>query len=219
MTVLAAGNEYRFNLDGTYAALTELAGCVNRFTQVTRGPTPSMIPQVGSGAIQNGTVTADERLEATKVVANILAQGDMTGFRLLSSKEVADLNSEYFSKSDVVWKAEDVIGTLRIISKSAGMWATDIATAVVADDIKNCKGQSASGTTKDERSADIVRMFTACKDGKKSGWDSRYTVVPIGDGSYYLFAMGSPSSVGERGTGVPKADALLREAVYEVMKK
>jgi hypothetical protein len=93
-----------------------------------------------------------------------------------------------------------------------------IATVVVSDDMKACKGASASGTTKDERSSEVVRVFTACKDGK-TGLESRYTVIPLGDGSYYLFAMASFTNTGERGTGAAKADALLREAVFEVMKK
>ena len=152
------------------------------------------------------------------MVANILAQGEMTNFRLLSSKEITDLKSDYFSKSDVVWKADDVVGTLRIIPKTSGLLAPDIATGVIADDLKNCKGTSASGTSKDERSADVIRAFTACREAN-SGVESRYTVMPLGDGSYYLFTMGSLIEKGERGTGAAKADALLREAVYEVMKK
>ena len=62
-------------------------------------------------------------------MANILAQGDMTGFRFLSAKEVAELKSDYLSKSDVVWMAEDArIDQRRCIGICAGQG--DAATAL-----------------------------------------------------------------------------------------
>jgi hypothetical protein len=221
MTVQAVGNAYEFNLDGTDAALTETVACVRHYVASAPPIVQRAGPTTPSLAVPEPTieaVTAEQRLEARKVVANILAQGQMTGFRLLSSEEVSDLKSEYLSKSDVVWKADDVLGTLTIIPRTIGVSATDIASALVADDVRNCKGQSASGTTKDERNADVVRMFTACKDDK-GGWEGHYTVVPLGDGSYYLFATGSLVRTGESGTNAAKADALLRDAVFEVMRK
>jgi hypothetical protein len=220
MMVYAAGNKYGFNLDGTYAALTEILNCASRHTRVASAPqTPSTPPPtlVPNSASRAATVTAEQRLEATKVVANILAQGDMTGFKLLTSREISELNSEYVSKSDVVWRADGVFGTLRIIPKSAGITAKEIATAVVADDLKNCKGQSVSGSTKDERNPAIVRMFTGCQDGKET-YEYRYTVVPVDDDAFYLFATGARSNAG-KASEAAKVEVLLREAVYDVMKK
>jgi hypothetical protein len=219
MTVLALGNRYAFNLDGTYAALTEVLACATRYSGVAAPATtpPAMVPRM-SPAAPSLSATADQRLEATKVVANILAQGDMTGARILSAKEVADLKSDYFTKSDVVWKAEGVLGTLRVIPKALNASAKDIATAVVADDLKSCKGQSVSGTTKDERNGSVVRMFTGCQEAGDT-MEFRYTVVPLEDGSFYLFATAAKSIPGDRKTEAAKAETLLREAVYEVLKR
>lgn len=222
MTVYAAGNKYAFNLDGTYAALTEILSCADRYSSVastppaSSSPPPSLVPRAPSSP-RSTAVTAEQRLEATKAVANILAQGDMTGFKLLTAREIADLRSEYLSKSDVVWRADGVVGTLRIIPKTSGVSAKDIATAVVADDLKACKGQTVSGSTKDERNSAIVRMFTGCQDGKET-FEFRYIVVPVDDGTFYLFATAAKSASGKSNEAA-KAEVLLREAVYDVLQK
>ena len=217
MTVQAVGNTYRFDLEGTYAALTEVLSCVGRYGGSAARPS-APAPLVPAEAPSKTAATAEQRLEATKVVANILAQGEMTNFRILSDREVADLKSSYFSGSDVVWKAEGVVGTLRIVPKHEASRGADIASGVVSDDMKACKGTSASGTTKDDKSSEVVRVFTACKDGRDS-WENRYTVVPVADGAHYLFTMSSLQNAEERFSGAAKADAMLREAVYQVIKK
>jgi hypothetical protein len=181
-------------------------------------PPAPMVPSAPAQTTSSAVVSADQRLEATKLVANILAQGEMTGFRILSTREVVELKSAYFSGSDVVWRAEGVIGTLRIIPKGEGVTARTIATAVVADDLTNCTGQTVSGSTKDERSTEVIRMFTGCQDGSQTT-ENRYTVVPLQDGFFYLFATGSISSAGEKNNGAAKAEALLRQAVYDVIKR
>jgi hypothetical protein len=228
MTVHAVGNTYKFNLDGTYAALTEIVNCAGRYSGAianTAPPAPMVPPNAAPMVLRTAPpsssanmVTAEQRLEATKVVANILAQGEMTNFRILTAREVADLKSEYFSKSDVVWRAEGVIGTLRIIPKTPNVTAKDIATAVVADDLKNCKGQSASGSTKDEKSVSVVRMFTGCQEAGDA-FENHYTVVPLEDGSHYLFATAAKADTGEKNKEAAKAEVLLRQAVYDVLKR
>lgn len=217
MMVYAQGTQYRFSLDGTYAALTELISCVSRFTQKASAPAP-IVPPVSQSTPPKYQVSAEERLEATKVVANILAQSEMTGFRILTARDIADLKSDYFSTSDVVWRAEGVVGTLRIIPKSVGVTAKDIATVVVANDLKNCKGQSVSGSTKDEKNGAVVRMFTGCHDNGEA-FEARYTVVPLENGSFYLFGTVAKTSPGVKNNEAAKAETLLRQAVYEVMKR
>lgn len=204
MTVYAADNKYAFNLDGTYAALTELLACTGRYSGVAAPPTsptppPPLVPSA-SNSRRPASVTAEQRLEATKIVANILAQGDMTGFKLLTAQEIEDLKSDYLSKSDVVWSAEGVLGTLRIVPKGGGVTARDIATLVVADDLKFCKGESVSGSTRDERNSTVIRLFTGCQDGK-GAVEYRYTIVPLEDGAFYLFSTMARSGSGKSREG------------------
>ena len=221
VTVYAAGTKHTFNLNGTSAALTEVLACTGRYSGVASAPAsptppPAHVPSA-SNSHRPGSVTAEQRLEATKIVGNILARGDLKGFKLLTAEEVADLKSESLSKSDVVWLADEVAGTLRIIPKSNGMTARDITTSIVADDLKNCKGQSASSSTTDKRNSAVIRLFTGCQDGKDT-FEYRYTVVPLDNGAFYVFSTGAQSSSGMRNEAA-KADLLLRDAVYDVLKK
>src|SRR5260370_38090048 len=62
-------------------------------------------------------------------------------YPLLTAREIADLKKDSLSKADVVWRAEGVIGTLKVIPRLAGVGAKGIGTAGVADGLKGCKGQ------------------------------------------------------------------------------
>lgn len=224
MKVYAEGRTYGFNLDGTYAALTEILNCAGRYSgnapvqqaaPPAPRPAPPMMPR--ETPQPQDTVTADQRLEATKVVANILAQGDMSNFRILSTKEVKELDSDYLSKSHVVWKADGLLGTLRIITGKK-VTLEDVNAAIIGDDAKGCKGKFASGSVVDERSKSVLRLFTACEE-KGDTFEYRYTVVPAGDGTHYLFATIGRSEGAERSGRVAKVESALRQAVYEVMKE
>jgi len=221
MSVRAQGNAYAFNLDGTYAALTELLACVERYTAVAAAAPPQPAPMVPPAApalvaTQKTGVTAEQRLEATKVVANILAQGDMTGFHIMSAREIADLKNDYLSRSDVAWRAEGVLGTLRVISSKIS--ASALNSAIIGDDAKDCSGQFASGSTPDEKSPNVLRLFTACVVGGKVT-EARYTLVPAGDGTSYLFTTIGQADSAKPSDRTAKVETILRQAVYEVMKQ
>lgn len=222
MTVRAGGTNYAFNLDGTYAALTVTLQCAERYEAVASSSPRSPIPRPQQQTAPppppernaRGS-TAEERLEATKIVANILSHGELSNFRILTAREIAEMKSSYLSSSDVVWRAAGVIGTLRIIASSVNATARQIAGAVVSDDTKNCKGQSISGSTKDEKNPEVVRVFTGCQDGNEA-YQFYYTVVPMDDGSFYLFATASKAGSGGKSEGA-KVEAMLRDAVFDVM--
>lgn len=225
MKVYAEGRTYGFNLDGTYAALTEILNCVGRYTgNVASAPPPATPAPIVSPTGQpkpapnaSGEVTAEQRIEATKVVANILAQGDMTSFRLLTAKEIAELNNDYISRSHVVWRAEGLFGTLRILTKR-NVSLGEVNAAIIGDDARGCKGKFASGSVADDKSRSVLRLFTACEEDGKA-YEYRYTVVPAGDGTHYLFATIGRTDSSERGDRIAKVESALRQAVYEVMKE
>lgn len=222
MRVYAEGRTYGFNLDGTYAALTEILNCAGRYSgnapvQQATPPAP-LVPrtsQPSPSAINN--VTAEQRLEATKVVANILAQGDMSNFRLLTSKEIAELDSDYITKSHVAWRAEGLIGTLRILTNKK-ITLGEVNAAIIGDDARGCKGKFASGSVADDKSRSVLRLFTACEEDGKA-YEFRYTVVPAGDGTHYLFSTVGRADGSDRVGRVAKVESALRQAVYEVMKQ
>lgn len=223
MSVRAMGNSYAFSLDGTYAALTEILACAGRYSGVaTAQPAPSapapMVPRNAPTTTQKSAgVTAEQRLEATKVVANILAQGDMTSFRILSAKDIAELDNEYITQSHVAWKADGIFGTLRILPGGKKVSLSEMNSALISDDARNCKGKFASGSTPDDKSPSVLRLFTACEEGGKM-YEYRYTVVPAGDGTYYLFSTAGVAGA-ETNNRVAKVETVLRQAVYEVLKQ
>jgi hypothetical protein len=221
MKVHAEGRTYGFNLDGTFAALTEILNCVDRYSGVASAspttPAPLMPRNNKTPQRTGDEVTAEQRLEATKVVANILAQGDMTNFRILSAKEIAELDVEYVSKSHVAWRADGLFGTLRILTNKKVTLA-EVNSAIIGDDARACGGKFASGSVADDKSRSVLRLFTACEmDGK--AYEFRYTVVPAGDGTHYLFVTSGRADGSERSGRVAKVESALRQAVYEVMKE
>ena len=222
LTVNAQGNTYKFNLDGTFAALTEVLECTRRYVGVRPAASPPA-PIISSPSPQpqrapTRAVTSEQRLEAMTVVANVLAQGDLAGFKILTSREVKEMKLPDADTWDVVWKAEDVIGTLRIIPKGAVGSAAEIATAMISEDSRSCTGQFASGSTPDEKNPNVVRMFTGC-NGKNGAHEVRYVAIPLEEGGFYLFATLGLTKTGDPKTAVAKTDALLRNAVFEILKR
>lgn len=228
LTVHAANNKYAFSLDGTYAALAELTNCANRYaTSPPSSPSPgvaspmpsppSMIPGAAPGPVVAGT-TAEQRVEAIKIVANILAKGDMSGFRLLTAREVADLKAPHLVSTDIIWRADSVIGMLRLMPAAPGGTARSVAAAMTASDLRLCKGASASGTIRDESNPAAARFFTACEDGGVVT-ERRYSVIPFDSGLFYVFATVGAAHGPSRTTDVIKIDTLLRESVRDVLGK
>ena len=72
-------------------------------------------------------------------------------------------------------------------------------------------------STKDEKNPEVVRVFTGCQDGNEA-YQFYYTVVPLDDGSFYLFATASKAVPGGKSEGA-KVEAQLRDAVFDVMRR
>ena len=228
LTVFAEGQQYQFKLDGTHAALTQLGNCVRSQREVAGLSPPP--PPLQTPAPQRSTdkppplrkawprATAEQRLEATKVVANIMARTDLGDFRILPDSEVKGLGSEFLNSADVVWQTPGLLGLLRIVPKGLVDGVDDIASELLAGDSKSCKGTFASGFITDEVDGAAKRMFAACETSLSS-IILRYTIVPAADGSHYVFI-----TTGRRGEqanreAIDKGEASLRKAVHEVMRR
>ena len=216
MRVYALSNEYAFNLNGTYAALTDLVACVNGFVKSAQPPAPITGSNTPPPVQTAPALTADQRLEATTLVANLLSQGDLAGFRILSPKEVQE-SAPKLASWHVVWRADDVIGTMKILPREMAASTSAITSAVIASDSRGCNGQFASGTTPDDKSKGTTRLFAACKTDKLS-WEAHYIIVPRDEGGFYLFATFGKSEGADVAPTVNHADGLLRAAVFQVLK-
>lgn len=238
LTVTAQGNRYEFNLEGTYAALTELGACIAAYGSAGQPPNapagtapppivgakqpppiigPAASPSAPQPAAAAASLTAEQRLEATTLVANLLSQSDLAGFRILTARQLQEMNSPTLASWHVVWQAENVLGALRIVPPHMAASAAVISSAMIGDDSRLCgNGQFASGSTPDDKSRGTTRLFTACKTGKFA-WETHYIVVPRDEGGFYLFATIGKSGTADTAT-VTHADGLLRAAVFQVLK-
>jgi len=231
LTVEAEGRQYKFNLEGTYVALTKLINCVSDNTSVAAGRSDSSTPREGKPTQKQEPspdrewprANAERKIEAIKVVANILAQNDMSGAKILSASEVkaiAPLGQDF----DVVWKSGSTIGMLRVIPRSTGATIDDVSAALIAADSKSCKGEFASGSKRDEHSSEAKRAFAICKTALASV-AANYTILPMDGGEIYLFGnltlfTGGDSSVSATETDKAAAnDIAFRNALYAVTKR
>lgn len=214
LTVLSEGHTFKFHLEGTSAALQELASCVSRHTRQTSATSP-FVAQNAPRASATAIVSAEQRLEATKVIANILAQRQMTGFQLLTA---ADLRSRdvpnLIKNAEVSWIGPKVIGILRIVPRSAARDAAQIAALMIGDDAQSCKGSFASGAVSDD-AAEIRRVYVACAPSNGVNYYIYYTIVPLADGTFYNIAHFSF----EQPDSAQAAEENVRQAVFSVLRK
>ncbi|HJQ56650.1 MAG TPA: hypothetical protein VJ890_07075 [Vineibacter sp.] len=220
LTVVALGRQYAFNLTGTFAALDRVAECVMTQRQIAglgrtappAGPAAAPAPAPASAA----RASVEQRLEATKLVANIMARSDMSSFRILTDKDIKAIGSRYLSESDVVWQAQGVLGILRIVPKGVAKGLRETASQMLAAEAKACKGSFVSGFTDDTLTESAKRMLIACETPTAS-LVARYTIIDAPDGSHYVFiTTGRQGEQTDRAT-IEKAEMALRNAVFEVM--
>jgi hypothetical protein len=162
-------------------------------------------------------VATERRLEATTFAANLLAQGDLDGFHILSAKERNDPALRPFDAWEVLWVSDDILGALRIAASAKS--SSQIASAVMGVDSALCRdGQFASGTSVDEKSSNVARLFTSCHAGKID-WMARYVMIPRQEGGFYLIGTFSTDKDKPADAKVDDIDGLLRASVFNVLKR
>jgi hypothetical protein len=221
LIVIAQGNRYGFNLDGSYAALTEAHACVKRY--IASAPAKAPPPMIGAPAKlqpvkpSGEQVATERRLEATTFAANLLAQGDLAGFHILSAKEREDPALKPFEAWEVIWVSEDILGALRIAPSAKS--SSQLASVVMGVDSTLCRdGQFASGTSVDEKNSNVSRLFTSCRTGK-TDWTARYVMIPRQEGGFYLIGTFLTDKDKPADGKVDDVDGLLRASVFNVLKK
>jgi hypothetical protein len=156
--------------------------------------------------------TAQQRVEAARTLSAILARPSMQGFRPMSEGEALNLNIPQASRADLTWRSDLLTGTLDIVPGTSGLNASAIASAVIAADRRACSGRFESGTSADQRSQRVVRLFSTCEASLRTT-EARYMVVPAADGaSHYVLGVVGPYEVA-------KAADELRAAVFEAVRQ
>lgn len=231
--VNAAGQSFQFRLDGSSVVLQALLRCASsggadltaQAQAPQRAPAPPPVaearpaPSPAPPAVVPRATTADQRLEATQFAANLLAESGMRGVRLLTSSELRSSGlPPFFQSSDVVWRADGVIGSLRVLSRRQETNLDAMAAELIADDARSCRGEFVTGRTADPDLPDIRRVQTYCSNAGGQPASFAYVLLPLPGGLIYQL-----STVGRSATGQPDRESTaiqdnrLRDAVRAVV--
>ncbi len=215
LTVYAQGNRYDFVLDGTHAALTETIACARNGGQpAAAASTPS--PPAAPPRKETTPAGAEQRLEATTLVANLLAESDMSGHRILTGKERERPELRKFADWATMWQAGPVGGVLKIVPDGK---PGEIGAKIIAEESRVCDaGTFTSGSTPDETNPKVSRLNATCTTGKDS-YEVRYIVVPREAGGLYLFGTFGPADAGTAASPALTADSRLRSAIGKVLRQ
>jgi hypothetical protein len=200
MSAFAEGNLFQFNLDKTGILLPALVNCVvtvNRdgiaaakdFVLPQRAPAATArAPSSATGSSlkpASGPSTPELQLEAMEFASNFILKAALNNARVLSRAETpATLVS-----NGAAWKSDDAIGFVRIVPAQGGVKGLDIASAIVANDAKDCKGKFASARNSELVDSDVVfRGMSSCEDSERASI-SQYFILPRKKGGFVLFSV------------------------------
>jgi hypothetical protein len=154
--------------------------------------------------------TPDSRTEAAQIATEILRRANFT-FEIQKPEELsASLRDRY----DVVWKAEEFQGTLRILPDARVETIERVRADIVAADTATCKGQFDTGTLPAMADSKSVTMFTTCKSGETSS--TYYILLPRRKGGIYLLGIAGTGEVAARLQNVANA---YRTVALEVLER
>ncbi|MDP1585269.1 MAG: hypothetical protein Q8M18_17765 [Bradyrhizobium sp.] len=201
MSAFAEGNLFQFNLDKTGILLPALVNCVvtvNRdgiagakdFVLPQRPPAVAAHsappPQTGSSLTPgSGPSTPELQLEAMEFASNFILKASLNNPRVLSRAETPPT----LVNNGAAWRSDDAIGFVRIIPAQGGLKGLDVASAIVGNDAKDCKGKFASARNSELVDSEVVfRGMSSCEDSERARI-SQYFILPRKKGGFVLFSV------------------------------
>ena len=201
MSAFAQGNLFQFNLDKTGVLMPALANCVYVVTrdglagardfvlpQRTQATTARAAPPPETGSSlrpASGPSTPELQLEAMEFASNFILKASLNNARVLSRAETPTT----LVNNGAAWKSDDALGFVRIIPAQEGVKGLDVASAVVANDAKDCKGKFASARNSELVDSDVVfRGMSSCEDSERANL-SQYFILPRKKGGFVLFSV------------------------------
>lgn len=154
--------------------------------------------------------TPDSRAEATEIATDILRRANFT----FEFQKPEQLSGELRDKYDVVWRADGILGTLRILAGPRAATVEKIRSDVIASDATTCKGKFASGALPAMSGSQSVTIFTSCESDRN--WSTYYIAVPRRKGGSYLLGIAGTGEAAARLQNVANA---YRTVALEVLEK
>lgn len=204
MSAFAQGSLFQFSLDGTAILLPALVSCVKTINSgglaaagdftapllaaktakqaappTTASSLQPNIPQEGSAAYQ---------LEAMQIASNFILKASLVHPSILSRAETP----ASVAATGAAWKADNATGFVRIIPPQPNVSGLDVASAIVGNDAKDCKGKFASARNSELVDSEVVfRGMSACEDSARSVI-AEYFIFPRKKGGFILFSVLTP---------------------------
>ena len=190
LSVAVSGRVHQFRLDGTSRALSVLLDCARQYgsrSLEARTPQPTAPALAPPASPNKRAITTNDRLDATRFVANLFSKGAFQNYRFMTSEELADKKwPDLMRSADVAWIAPQAVGLLHIFLTEE-ISIDDQLSAALASDAKACQGRFASGKFNDDEDTNFKRLFTVCDDKEKS-FNVEYLFLPRKNGLAYRFA-------------------------------
>lgn len=159
-------------------------------------------------------LTADQRVDVVRLAANLLTK--LPGFRLLNEEEQQARNKQFADlKAAVVWSSENIIGAIHLFPNQKEENIPTLVAAIIGGNAKQCKERFSTMTEPDVRSPSVRRIHSTCTEGA-TGAHLRVILMPTGKGSVYFFV--TEGTLKDE-AAVQRADELLRNALFEVVKQ
>jgi hypothetical protein len=217
LTVVTRSAQHDLSLEGVYKALAEIVECARRGDGGPRSSPASALPTASRqpGRPRVAEEQTGRRVEATIILSNLLARRDLRDFRILSEREIRDLDAPELLHWHAVWRVDDLTGALRILAPEVAVSASELAATVIAQESRTCRGPLFSRTISNKASPHVVYLLAACEEGA-SGYDACYVIVPRARGGYYLSGMVARGKTGERKPSIVIIDTFLRALTDEL---
>jgi hypothetical protein len=233
MSAFAQGNLFQFSLDGTSVLLPALVRCVqiiNRDGTAAAGnfvvPTEHQAsqtkkvdpaPAAGSSLRPESNVPSspDLQIEAIELASNFILRASLPNAQVLSRSETPIS----IASNGAAWKSDDAIGFVRIIPPIDGVKGLDVASTVVANDAKDCKGKFASARNSELVDSDVVfRGMSSCEESERTSI-SQYFIVSRKRGGFVMFSVVSNLKAQEaKNPTRPERNADFRNAALKVVQ-
>jgi hypothetical protein len=163
---------------------------------------PANTPAVGP--------TPDSRKEATEIATDILRRANFTFEFQKPEQLTGDLRDKY----DTVWRADGILGTLRILTGTRGASIDKLRGELISDDASSCKGKFASGAVPAMSGSQSQTIYTSCEG--QNNWSVYYIAVPRRKGGVYLLGIAGTGEAAARLQNVANA---YRTVALEVLER
>lgn len=212
LRVLAAGQVFEFNLDGTSRGLASLVDCASRYVAF-QGTNNSTNPFAATTPVT--TSSPDFRTEATTILANLLSTAGATGYHIMEREETP----EDFANNHVVWTGAEYLGTLNVEPNSWDGGAEALLSAFLSRDAQSCNGDY--GSKRGDKSAtngfDDAAAVSICRIGTDT-FVGFYSVFPRSKGGYYIASL-ITAAAGDEQRHVESEASELRDAAYTFLSQ